>query len=789
MKACRKFYKVGFCFFAFVFVAGCKGGGGAPAPAACAPASSPDSLEEVCKGMTPDQQLAYGSLTTDQDRVSYLISIAGATGENLPDFLDADGDGVSNDMDNCPLIANAEQTDADGNGIGDACSNNVVGGIGERAPPSPLPDVPPAPLPDVPPAPLPEGNGAGGVVDNGNSGGDGVVADGGGSGAVAPGAGDSAVAAGDANSALTNHVGFAAGGNTTATGTITGMAGANVGAITATVGNHVPEAAAGDEGASPLENLDPNDIYVMKISGRDDNTHNGSYSQPVQSIKKAFDLALANNKHNIYLVAEQDADGICHSEWSLTDSITWQSGLSLHGGYCFANGILMKATAEATVISASIVTNNANAILFRFTNIPTGSVFEDVKLNVADKFNIVFSLSNSSPLIQNNQIVTQYDATIPESKVFSVIATNGGMSAPKIIHNNVSQSCSNCKTLYGIYATALGTTSSTASLLAENNVITVGDTSKDIVGARSVGIFVTKDNAVGHAQATIVKNNITAGHSKLSYGVWVGDEISKNTMVDAIWIANNWIQAQEGEAVRLFNVQGNDLVFLYSNILKGGNVAAGQLTTALRLLYSDAYVVNNTIFTGSSKSPITDRTENTATVTAIQIRGSIVSDKVQIINNHIIMDAFPLDSASCFAPSDSHCAKNRYGIRDNNSSSDVLLLYNNLFSGLSGTSTTQCYYQNTSQTANGCLTTAEKINRLNSGDSENNLVNTALFLTPGDSTDPLKTFASSPLIDNGKTIHVTNLDLDGDGQPDPWTDYLGRPRNSIWDIGAREYVP
>jgi hypothetical protein len=34
---------------------------------------------------------------------------------------DSDGDGVINDLDNCPLFANADQTDTDGDGIGDAC--------------------------------------------------------------------------------------------------------------------------------------------------------------------------------------------------------------------------------------------------------------------------------------------------------------------------------------------------------------------------------------------------------------------------------------------------------------------------------------------------------------------------------------------------------------------------------------------------------------------------------------------------------------------------------------------
>ncbi len=39
-------------------------------------------------------------------------------------FIDSDGDGVSDSSDNCRLIFNPNQTDADGDGIGDACDQN-----------------------------------------------------------------------------------------------------------------------------------------------------------------------------------------------------------------------------------------------------------------------------------------------------------------------------------------------------------------------------------------------------------------------------------------------------------------------------------------------------------------------------------------------------------------------------------------------------------------------------------------------------------------------------------------
>ncbi|MCA9525356.1 MAG: thrombospondin type 3 repeat-containing protein, partial [Myxococcales bacterium] len=36
---------------------------------------------------------------------------------------DRDGDGVANGEDNCPDVANADQLDADGDAIGDACDD------------------------------------------------------------------------------------------------------------------------------------------------------------------------------------------------------------------------------------------------------------------------------------------------------------------------------------------------------------------------------------------------------------------------------------------------------------------------------------------------------------------------------------------------------------------------------------------------------------------------------------------------------------------------------------------
>jgi len=43
--------------------------------------------------------------------------------ELIPFAGDADGDGIIDENDNCPLVANPDQADSDGDGIGDACDN------------------------------------------------------------------------------------------------------------------------------------------------------------------------------------------------------------------------------------------------------------------------------------------------------------------------------------------------------------------------------------------------------------------------------------------------------------------------------------------------------------------------------------------------------------------------------------------------------------------------------------------------------------------------------------------
>jgi len=59
--------------------------------------------------------------TTGRDVYMQGIRASGRLGK--PTFPDADGDGVADDVDNCPDTANADQADADADGVGDACDD------------------------------------------------------------------------------------------------------------------------------------------------------------------------------------------------------------------------------------------------------------------------------------------------------------------------------------------------------------------------------------------------------------------------------------------------------------------------------------------------------------------------------------------------------------------------------------------------------------------------------------------------------------------------------------------
>jgi CSLREA domain-containing protein len=80
---------------------------------------------------------AGGSLSSSDDAyqgAQYFLEIFPSAevepGQDYPITIstvaDSDGDGTGDDVDNCPLHANADQTDSNGNGIGDACQSLAV---------------------------------------------------------------------------------------------------------------------------------------------------------------------------------------------------------------------------------------------------------------------------------------------------------------------------------------------------------------------------------------------------------------------------------------------------------------------------------------------------------------------------------------------------------------------------------------------------------------------------------------------------------------------------------------
>jgi len=81
-------------------------------------------------GVDPDIDYALSWTFTGQ-RVSYSQAPNFYPGwqNRMPDLLDSDGDGLLDLDDNCPQIANASQTDIDGDGIGDTCEAACPGDL------------------------------------------------------------------------------------------------------------------------------------------------------------------------------------------------------------------------------------------------------------------------------------------------------------------------------------------------------------------------------------------------------------------------------------------------------------------------------------------------------------------------------------------------------------------------------------------------------------------------------------------------------------------------------------
>ena len=100
-------------------------------------ASSDALVPPVLTVVELNQPLTAGSIVITQTPAGTPIappgsvtvsSSAGGLATSLVAVVnsDEDGDGVPNDLDNCPLTANPGQEDADGDGVGDACDNCIL---------------------------------------------------------------------------------------------------------------------------------------------------------------------------------------------------------------------------------------------------------------------------------------------------------------------------------------------------------------------------------------------------------------------------------------------------------------------------------------------------------------------------------------------------------------------------------------------------------------------------------------------------------------------------------------
>lgn len=68
-----------------------------------------------------------------------FVSCSDEMGDEEMAFIDSDGDGITDDEDNCPMLANPDQADTDGDGKGDTCDEDIDGdGIGNEQDNCPL---------------------------------------------------------------------------------------------------------------------------------------------------------------------------------------------------------------------------------------------------------------------------------------------------------------------------------------------------------------------------------------------------------------------------------------------------------------------------------------------------------------------------------------------------------------------------------------------------------------------------------------------------------------------------
>ena len=105
----------------------------------------PDLAYEIaCSGQVPRIFLwnrQYGGTRAIGERCAELqvpegyVDPGASPSPSLDPLGDEDGDGLTNDVDNCPLVANPDQSDSDANGVGDACEPEATPTPSESASP------------------------------------------------------------------------------------------------------------------------------------------------------------------------------------------------------------------------------------------------------------------------------------------------------------------------------------------------------------------------------------------------------------------------------------------------------------------------------------------------------------------------------------------------------------------------------------------------------------------------------------------------------------------------------
>src|SRR5262245_31554955 len=83
-------------------------------------------IEKLRSALVGGAGRSLGCRRMRSNRVWIALIAASVSIGGCPQNGDSDGDGVLDDADNCPKVANADQFDADGDGIGDACEGVIV---------------------------------------------------------------------------------------------------------------------------------------------------------------------------------------------------------------------------------------------------------------------------------------------------------------------------------------------------------------------------------------------------------------------------------------------------------------------------------------------------------------------------------------------------------------------------------------------------------------------------------------------------------------------------------------